>query len=1329
MRNFIIFISLISTLSLFSQSENGERVLSAKCAIQQTMGGAGYWQVSITNFSDPGGQVDATAIDTFDYVQFSDSGNPYALQVVGVIFAVGNTATVKLSNVGITGISSVPTTSNATWSKRTENFGLTPWPANITANDAQLNQEYTMYKIDSILGAFSAGSDIDYITTDSFSTFIGGYTFASIPTNKTILRTTTGSVYQKTSTSFVTERTVGNGLLANTKLTQAGTTLVWNSNLNNRVGLNTGANSSVTITNPSNLTSQTFGETFVVQVSTSTIPVTVVFDTVYSKFDFTAFGSVNLAAFTEATYSFRVIKSGNKGFKLACTDDLGGGGSTTDSLYRAANASMLKNATLASKWKIGRVVVTDGYYAAGDGGGANYILEAGVGNDTSSFTVPGIGRARLIPNADGSLSPLQVGAKKNDGLNDRPRIQHLISFHRYIKDLGDGEYTVGKSLIVRDSLTLEFGRNTRLKRTGSQDNMLATEGQFAPTGTTKAVTIRGGIWDANGVGASGGPHATSDYALMFFNTEDFIVEDLKVINAAKYCINFGNWHNAIVRNIDVHSLSDAVHMTGPGNVGLIENITGTSGDDYVVLAGSNYTANIVTEGNIEHVIINNIRPDTAAGHVVAIFPGNLGGSISSLFHVEDVIINNVSGYATNPIVAITEYGTSYTDPVAGPSYGGVVKNVKISNVDAWSDIGAILSIKMDSVENVSLENVSVRNNNADVVSIARGYITNLYIDNLHHYGSNIAGYRSINLQTNANVRSLSISNSTFRAAGNTPFINWSQTTKGGLLTLDNNTFTGLATLQGKVSINSDSVEVKCSNSTFINSYTSFELNGLGERLYIDDTNFDKVTHCAITAGTATASIWPISYRHDGNKANTFRNLGSGSLELREVNPSQYDFITTSSAYAISNFHPTGYAFFLKNTHATNAIPISTSGETINGASSVNLDAGLGVRILKTGATTWITSTSPTIPAASKWTDGSGFIYRNTPVSINRSTRDAGAALDVNGIIYANGSSISSGIIVDAAGSKRFGIISESPNLPQIRHTGNLSVLHCPSGDVTNTTSATEGFRITSTDVQAYKPFKIFNSLTAQSGSRTGTGTKIAGWDVNDKSTDITIGSNLVLTSGMLNASFTLANAILNMNGFPINNISRVSADSSNILNPSFENSPTFNYQDYTTTGTLNRELAHYWDGTTDDTLTVNAVLPDETPFFVKNKDGLLLVTILPGSGQTMSGDGRIYPGEGVWFQRHGTVIERITPFRKDYYASLSPTTNGTGEFTVTHNLGTTSVITTAQAVCDACNYVIHRKSTGGITSTTATFVVRDSTTGLTVSGTSMSVDVSVIRTQ
>lgn len=208
---------------------------------------------------------------------------------------------------------------------------------------------------------------------------------------------------------------------------------------------------------------------------------------------------------------------------------------------------------------------------------------------------------------------------------------------------------------------------------------------------------------------------------------------------------------------------------------------------------------------------------------------------------------------------------------------------------------------------------------------------------------------------------------------------------------------------------------------------------------------------------------------------------------------------------------------------------------------------------------------------------------------------------------------------------------------------------------------------------------------------------------------------------------TKFNGAMNINGNNINNASQLNGDSCNILNGAFENAPTFNYQNYTATGTLNRELAHYWDGTSDDTLITNTALPDETPFFVKNNDASLLLTVLAGAGHTMNGDGRIYPGEGCWFQKHGTVIERITPFRRDYRADLSPTTDSNGDFTITHNLGTSNVVYFLTPICDACRYSFRRKTTSGITSNTIVIRVYDETTGLALASTSLSCSVMVQR--
>ncbi len=158
----IAFIILFLPFALLSQNE---RVFTGKCAISQTGGGTGYWQVSITNFNDPGGQFTAEDIATSDYLFFSDSGTPYSLEVTEVVSASGANATIKVNNIGVTGISSVPTTNSSYVSRRTVNYGLFPWVANIPANENQLQAEYLMYLIDSLLNISGGGGGITAINS------------------------------------------------------------------------------------------------------------------------------------------------------------------------------------------------------------------------------------------------------------------------------------------------------------------------------------------------------------------------------------------------------------------------------------------------------------------------------------------------------------------------------------------------------------------------------------------------------------------------------------------------------------------------------------------------------------------------------------------------------------------------------------------------------------------------------------------------------------------------------------------------------------------------------------------------------------------------------------------------------------------------------------------------------------------------------------------------------------------------------------------------------------------------------------------------------------
>lgn len=196
MKNIVVFIMFFLPFALFSQNE---RVFTGKCAISQTGGGTGFWQVGITNFNDPGGQFTAEDIAVNDYLFFSDSGTPYSLQVTEIVSASGSNATIKVSNVGITGISSVPTTTSSFVSRKTVNYGLFPWVANIPANENQLQNEYLVYLIDSLLNISGGGGGITAINSQT-----GPTQTLSVGTSGTDFTITSGSnihVFQMPSAS------------------------------------------------------------------------------------------------------------------------------------------------------------------------------------------------------------------------------------------------------------------------------------------------------------------------------------------------------------------------------------------------------------------------------------------------------------------------------------------------------------------------------------------------------------------------------------------------------------------------------------------------------------------------------------------------------------------------------------------------------------------------------------------------------------------------------------------------------------------------------------------------------------------------------------------------------------------------------------------------------------------------------------------------------------------------------------------------------------------------------------------------------------------------
>jgi hypothetical protein len=123
----------------------------------------------------------------------------------------------------------------------------------------------------------------------------------------------------------------------------------------------------------------------------------------------------------------------------------------------------------------------------------------------------------------------------------------------------------------------------------------------------------------------------------------------------------------------------------------------------------------------------------------------------------------------------------------------------------------------------------------------------------------------------------------------------------------------------------------------------------------------------------------------------------------------------------------------------------------------------------------------------------------------------------------------------------------------------------------------------------------------------------------------------------------------------------------------FANALRMGYQSYTASGTLGNKMANYIDGTADHDLTTSTSLPDSSIFFVKNLDAVFKARIVPGAGFTLNGADIVPAGTTGWFQRKGTVIERLTDGSTEFTYRAVISTNVNGQYILNHPFGTATI--------------------------------------------------------
>ncbi len=264
---------------------------------------------------------------------------------------------------------------------------------------------------------------------------------------------------------------------------------------------------------------------------------------------------------------------------------------------------------------------------------------------------------------------------------------------------GTNLYEITEPLVLKSntSVTLD-GCVLRLKD-GVFSNVFITEGAWeANPVTTRNVEIIGkngslidggepnGLTERNAK-EMGMPIFHNNF-ILFFNVDGFKVTNLKFQNPRHWNLNFYHCCNGTISDINFNSANnvrnqDGIDLRRGCHHILIENITGSTGDDTVALTAldgfENHIFNLEgADPDVHDIIIRNIKTDVTGGH----------GIIRLLCH---------DGIKMYNIEVRDVYDTHIDNPEAKKNIGAV----RIGDVDYWKEtpckVGEMHDIIVDGV--------------------------------------------------------------------------------------------------------------------------------------------------------------------------------------------------------------------------------------------------------------------------------------------------------------------------------------------------------------------------------------------------------------------------------------------------------------------------------------------------------------------------------------------------------------------------------------------------------------------------------------------------------
>lgn len=254
-----------------------------------------------------------------------------------------------------------------------------------------------------------------------------------------------------------------------------------------------------------------------------------------------------------------------------------------------------------------------------------------------------------------------------------------------------GDFVLNGSLVIPSNVTLDAYGAT-ISTPSTQYPMLKNASAGHATNRDQNITVLGGTWTA---GSTDG----ATHRFHMHRVDGLTIRDPKIRSTSgKYAILMADVTKVVVSGPDFNTASDGVHVTGPASDVLIENVTGTTHDDFVALGCSDYLTYDYSRGDISRVTIRGLKPqNTSTSRGVLMFLWG-DASITNEFHMRDITVSDVSGTVGASAVLVTAASANNAQ--------STFENISVDNIRARPGVGYAL-VHLNSA--VPIKSIQARN--------------------------------------------------------------------------------------------------------------------------------------------------------------------------------------------------------------------------------------------------------------------------------------------------------------------------------------------------------------------------------------------------------------------------------------------------------------------------------------------------------------------------------------------------------------------------------------------------------------------------------------------